>query len=143
VRPAPAPAPNPPTVVVRPGARPTTPAPAPTPPTTRVDVRPAPPGTVTVTPTPATPPRPPATVNPGVTVRPGQGTVTPTPAQRPGLPTTTATLPGNQPPQVQPAPLTCRLDAPRAPMGGVITLNGSGFLPSARVIIGGTGAQIV
>ena len=101
-----------------------------------------PPGRVAVTNPPV------ANVPAPGTVTPGRVTVTPTPAPRPPGPNTpTLTVPHNPPAQVGREPvrvaLTCRLDAPRAPMGGIITLHGSGFHSSAQVIIGGTGAQIV
>jgi hypothetical protein len=39
--------------------------------------------------------------------------------------------------------LTCRLDAPRAPMGGVVTITGTGFGAGAQVSIGGSLASVV
>jgi hypothetical protein len=52
-------------------------------------------------------------------------------------------IPSAQVETAAPVRLTCQIDTPRAPMGGVITIEGTGFASSARVVIGGTGAQIV
>jgi hypothetical protein len=40
-------------------------------------------------------------------------------------------------------PLTCRLDTPRAPLGGIVTLHGTGFRQGVQVMIGGSYATIV
>ncbi|HEY8431407.1 MAG TPA: IPT/TIG domain-containing protein [Sandaracinaceae bacterium] len=40
-------------------------------------------------------------------------------------------------------PLTCRLDSPRAPLNGIVTIFGTGFAPNALVQIGGSTAPIV
>ncbi len=39
--------------------------------------------------------------------------------------------------------LSCRIDVPRAPAGGLVTINGSGFTQQAQVTIAGRGAAIV
>jgi hypothetical protein len=51
-------------------------------------------------------------------------------------------LPGGRPAAVG-ALLSCRLDTPRAPLNGVVTIFGSGFAQGVQVMIGGGYAPIV
>lgn len=41
------------------------------------------------------------------------------------------------------APLSCRIDSPRAPQNGILMVTGTGFEANAQVQIGGNAAPIV